>query len=156
MNRLIDLIARRLDLARDVAWAKFHTGAPVYDPGRERAVLQALVAKATEAGISPSLAAIFFTAQIAASRQVQIELIDGWKGGATKPATRPLDLQRDIRPRIDSLSEQLLAALAVRPSRPVDLASLTAVQMSLRARGYSAAVASLAAQGLAGASSDPR
>src|SRR4051812_31907649 len=79
---LVDLMAQRLAVARDVAWNKFNTGAPILDAPREQAVLTALVSQAVRTGVARETATQFFTAQIAASRQVQLELIEGWQRGS--------------------------------------------------------------------------
>jgi chorismate mutase len=148
-TRLIELMAQRLDVSRDVAWTKFNSGAPVLDPPREQVVLTALVGQATRAGVGREAAERFFTAQIAASRQVQTEWIDGWKNGRPRPATPPLDLANAIRPRLDGIGEQMVAALAARFVRPANDLS-TRAKVALEAKGFSQAAAAIAAGGLAG------
>jgi chorismate mutase len=147
-SSLWDLIAQRLDLAREVAWTKFQTGAPISDPERENALIHSLAAKAAQAGFPTSATTAFFTAQIAASRQLQAELIDGWTKGAPRPATKPLNLKTDIRPRLDAVSQQMLEAFLARPDWLNSPGRLQAARTNLQARGFSAAVASLATPGL--------
>jgi chorismate mutase len=148
-TRLIELMAQRLEVSRDVAWSKFNSGAPVLDPARERVVLTALVGQATRAGVGREAAERFFAAQIAASRQVQTEWIDGWKNGRPRPTTPPLDLANAIRPRLDAIGEQMVAALAARVVRPANGLS-TRAKARLEAKGFSQAAAVIAAGGLAG------
>lgn len=141
------LIVERLEIAREVAWAKFHSGAPVHDPAREAAILADLVAQGRERGLDPVRVEAFFTAQIAASREVQTELIAGWlamsrKQTPPRPAHPPLDLRADIRPRLDALTPRLLDALAQTTFPAPDLAAATASM--LRAAGYSPEVVALA------------
>jgi chorismate mutase/prephenate dehydratase len=52
---LVDLIARRLDTVAAVGAAKAHTGTPVRDVPRERAVLEAVEAAARQRGVSGEL-----------------------------------------------------------------------------------------------------
>ena len=142
------LIAERLVLAREVAWAKFHSGAPVHDPVREAAILADLVAQGRERGLDPVRVEAFFTAQIAASREVQTELLAGWlamsrKQAPPRPAHPPLDLRADIRPRLDALTPRLLDALVLLSATPTHgLADATAA--TLRLDGFSPAVIALA------------
>lgn len=111
--RLAVAMAERLEIARDVAWAKANSGAPVLDPKREAALIDALVKQGMAAGIAPARVERFFTAQIAASRQVQTELLDAWRAGeAARPGTPPRDLAKEIRPQLDTLSTAMIKALA--------------------------------------------
>jgi chorismate mutase len=145
---LVDLMAQRLDIGRDVAWSKFNSGAAIVDAPREQAVLASLVTQATRAGVDAPGATAFFNAQILASRQLQAELIDNWQRGAARPITPPLDLLAVIRPRLDAIGAKMVAALATQ--RSVGPRSRRgAVQATLEARGFSPAVAHLAAEGLA-------
>jgi chorismate mutase-like protein len=144
---LVDLIARRLELGRDVAWSKFNRGAAIVDAPREKAVLASIVSQAARAGIDSRPATTFFNAQILASRQLQEEVIDGWRRGLPRPDAPPANLVTDIRPRLDAIGEKMIAALAAagRPSP----SRVAAIEKALGAKGFSAAVARLAAAGLA-------
>ena len=139
-NRLIEAMVRRLDLSRQVAWVKFQNNIPVSDPKREAEVLASLVTKGNELGLAPRTVELFFTAQIRASRTIQSELIGAWKHGATVPAFPPWDLKRHIRPRLDAVSNDMLAALRTPPQRGFRHFAYK----SLRQRGFSHAVASAA------------
>lgn len=142
---LVELIAERLEIGREVAWAKFNSGAAIVDPPREQVVLASFVGQATRAGIDPDRAKAFFNAQILASRQLQSELITGWRGGATRPATSPVDLVTVIRPRLDAIGEKMVAALSALP--PPSRSGRTRIQAALQARGFSAPVARRASEG---------
>ncbi|MBC8012451.1 MAG: gamma subclass chorismate mutase AroQ [Burkholderiales bacterium] len=149
---LPELINERLLLAREVAWTKFHSGAPIHDPVREAAILADLVAQGRARGLDHARVEAFFSAQIAASREVQTELLAVWRAprhdtghdaaqaSAHRPAHPPLDLRTDIRPWLDALTPRLLDALPTAP-RP-DLATATAD--TLRLDGFSATVITLA------------
>lgn len=108
---LAGLMAERLALAREVARDKQRSGAAVYDPVREAAILANLTARAADRGLPREEAESFFAAQIAASRQVQTELLARWAAGDPLPAGKPMNLQTELRPRLDALTDPLLAAL---------------------------------------------
>jgi chorismate mutase len=134
------LIAERLAIAREVAWTKYHSGAPVLDPEREAALLSALIAEGRARGLDTARIEDFFTAQIAASREVQTELLFAWAAGAAKPDHAPLDLRADIRPRLDALTPRLLDALPAAPAPDLALAA----ERLLADAGFSPAVVALA------------
>lgn len=141
-NRILaDAIAGRLAIGEAVAWVKYQSSAPIHDPVREQAVLDQVAAKAAFVGVDADLAQGFFTAQMAASRQYQTELIRLWTRGGTLPAMAPVDLARDIRPKLDQLTGELLTALK---STSWDAETRSAVARELRIRGYSNAVVSKA------------
>ncbi len=148
---LAALLVQRLQLAREVAWSKHHSGAPVHDPAREEALLGTLRERARSAGLPPDRIETFFAAQIAASRQVQTELLAAWAAGsAPTPADPPPDLRSDLRPRLDTLTRDLLAALApwftsdedTPGSAPTSVADELARRLA--AAGFSEEVAALA------------
>ena len=140
-NRLTVLMVERLAIAREVAWLKFQNDLPVKDPKRESELLARLVAQGNALGLSPAVTEAFFEAQIRASCTVQEELIRGWKRGDTLPAFAPKDLVRDIRPRLDTISQQMLEELALleKDSRNQPTASM--VLHALRDHGFSWRVA---------------
>ncbi|MFP5068729.1 gamma subclass chorismate mutase AroQ [Pseudonocardia nantongensis] len=112
LTRIVQLAAERAVLSDRVAAAKFGTPAPVTDPAREAAVLDGARADATSAGVDPEWVARVFTDQIAASTQVQNDLIRGW---TERPDTGPAE-QADltqVRPELDRIGDELVAALAL-------------------------------------------
>lgn len=149
-GRLVELMAQRLELAREVAWIKFQNNTPVRDPEREAALLNSLTMEARTTGLSPELAGDFFEAQIRASRDVQTSLITGWKRGQPLPAIPPRDLQTDIRPRLDRISKAMLRELAVVSRTPVGAQLRNYAIRIIQSRGFSHAVAREAAAPLAG------
>jgi len=141
-NRILaDAIAGRLAIGESVAWVKYQNSASIHDPVREQAVLDQVAVKAAVLGVNADLARDFFTAQMAASRQYQTELTRLWTRGETLPAMAPVDLARDIRPKLDQLTGELLTALK---STSWDSVTRSAVARELRIRGYSNAVVSQA------------
>jgi chorismate mutase len=133
-------MAERLLIAREVAWTKHHSGAPVLDPEREAALLTSLIAKGRARGLDVTRVEDFFTAQIAASREVQAELLFAWVSDAARPAHAPLDLRADLRPRLDKLTPLLLESLPAAPAAELALAA----ERLLTAEGFSPAVIALA------------
>lgn len=146
--RLVELMAQRLEMAREVAWIKFENNAPVKDRKRESELLVSLVAQGTQAGIPAAEVESFFQAQIRASRQVQSGLIFGWRRGRTLPAIPPRDLRRDIRPQLDRISAELLRELAAGTGRGANPALAGYAESVLRSRGFSWYVARIAADPL--------
>ncbi len=138
---LVDLMARRLELARHVAWAKFQNDAKVGDPKRESELLAARELQARETGLPEEIARDFFQAQIVASRQVQEILISKWKRGGTLPAIPPRDLRFDIRPRLDVISRELLRDLALITKMPFKPGLAGYAEQTLAARGFSPSIA---------------
>jgi chorismate mutase len=134
---LAGLIALRLDLAERVAETKWNSGQPIADPPREAKVVVAFVTQAAGRGLPPGFARAFIQAQIAASRLVQSELHAAWRAAGRGPFAAPPDLQRDLRPRFDALTQALVAALA-------------AAAASLEQPAWRAAVANAGAAALAG------
>lgn len=110
--RLVELMAKRLEIGRHVAWVKFQNNAPVSDPKREAELLASLVSQGAKRGVEAVTVETFFAAQIKASRELQAELIHDWKRGATLPAYPPWDLRKHIRPKLDAISSEMLGLLA--------------------------------------------
>lgn len=113
VNTLLSLMRRRLELMEEVAIYKWVNKLPVSDPERERQLLDGLLQRAANQKIDPDLVRAFFQAQFAAARAYQEERMRKWNApDRSMSFLRVPDLQSDIRPRIDQLSNDLLAALA--------------------------------------------
>jgi chorismate mutase len=107
---LIDVAAQRVQLADTVAAAKWGTDAPIDDPVRENAVLDAVAAKSAQLDIDPKASRAVFTDQIEANKIVQYGLYSRWRAYPDRaPTTRP-DLSQ-VRPILDRITDQLLAEL---------------------------------------------
>jgi len=70
-RELVELLARRSELARRAAKAKAEIGAPVLDAGREASILEARRAWARDSGLDPAGVEEIFRAVMRASRRVQ-------------------------------------------------------------------------------------
>ena len=52
-GELTKLAEQRLSMSRDIAWAKHSADLPVYDPQRETAILQTMMAAGQQQGLAP-------------------------------------------------------------------------------------------------------
>lgn len=110
VREVFDLMQSRLAVMRSVAAWKFANQAPVTDAAREQRVLDATVADAQRLGIDAASARELFALQIRLARDVQEHFIAGWRkqGLAGEPVR---DLNKELRPELDRLGEQLLRAI---------------------------------------------
>jgi cyclohexadienyl dehydratase len=110
---LAQAVADRLDLMRDVAAAKWISGAPIQDPVREAAVLKRVAERARMFGLDADATQLFFDTQIRIARDIQQQWHARWRAaGHCAPCDQPAPLQA-VRERIDAANEQQLAALYV-------------------------------------------
>ncbi len=110
-DAVLALVLERLSTGDAVAASKLFSGQPVTDEAREKAVLDAAAARASEVGADAGYVSLVFTDQIAASKQVQQSLLDAWASGAQPaPATAP-DLATEVRPILDRITSELVPAL---------------------------------------------
>ena len=114
---VVSMMAGRLELARDIAWAKWAAGQPVRDPAREAAVIEKLTRQGEAAGIEELLVQRFVRAQIEASCLEQEAWMKKWTKGTPLPAGEPPTLD-SLRKRLDQMSPLLLAEWAAAPSTP--------------------------------------
>ncbi|MFI8829962.1 chorismate mutase [Streptomyces afghaniensis] len=106
-----ELLAQRLLLADKVAAAKYGTDTPIDDPEREARILDDVRARAAGLGLEPDAVAAVFRDQIEANKLVQRGLYARWDAHpAERPTERP-DLAKEVRPALDRITTQLLAAL---------------------------------------------
>lgn len=106
------LMEARLAIMNDVAKYKWNTHGSIEDPAREQVILDGLKPKAEALGLPPQWVQHFFREQIEAGKLIQYQLFATWtKEGAGVFPNVP-DLATQIRPRIDTLTTQLLHSLA--------------------------------------------
>jgi chorismate mutase len=111
VDPLLQLMARRLALMRDVARWKWNAGKPIADPEREMALLDTVARRACHHRLDPALVRAFFTAQMEAGKQVQQADFERWRT-AGQPPFDDVRALADIRRELDELSEALLVTLA--------------------------------------------
>lgn len=110
IDRVIELVDRRLALMPEVAAWKFRRGQAVADPERERQVVDQAVAAARAIQLDPTAARAFLEVQILMARAVQERRIAEWKrSGVEPPAAR--DLATEIRPALDGIGRDLWPAV---------------------------------------------
>jgi chorismate mutase-like protein len=109
---LIGLMRQRLDLMVEVARSKWNTGSAVEDLAREQSLADDVARLAPRYGLNPQLAATFFRAQIEAAKLVESALIARWTLAHAGAFAEAADQRAVIRPKIDRLTAELLAALA--------------------------------------------
>ncbi len=144
LNPLVTLMIQRLQLSREVAWSKCRSGIPVADPAREARMLTDLKLAGAEYTLPASQVVRLFLAQIAASRRYQEELIAGWRSGIDVPKIEPLDLARDIRPRLDKVNREMLRQWVKIYREPLDWADREEARRMLMERGIPSDVAKIA------------
>ena len=126
-GELVSLAEKRLALSPDIAWYKHSKDLPVYDPERETAVLQTVMAAGQQQGLHPDTVRRFFAAEMEASRRIQWEWIEGWRKNRIAAPNRPaLDLGSYVRPQIDEINARQIRALA-RGAQPLSIAQLSEI-----------------------------
>ncbi len=136
VRSLVLAIDERLTLMRDVAAAKWLSGAPILDAAREAVVLQSVADRARSLGLEPVTTKAFLAAQIDLARAVQQRWYEEWKqAGRCAPCDEPADLQA-VRERIDATSEQQFAALYLLTPLRADTAAAVTERMQATARRH--------------------
>jgi len=138
---LATAIDQRLGIMRDVAAAKFISGAPVQDVAREAAVLRQVGDGAGALGLDANAAQAFFAVQMRLARVVQERWLADWRAaGRCEPCGSPVPLAT-VRERIDTANEMQLTALyLLSPLRPAEAGPL-ASQLRRRLAAHGLAVA---------------
>jgi cyclohexadienyl dehydratase len=111
VDRVLTLEDQRLALMPAVAAWKWQHHTAVSDPARERIVIRGSAQLAEPLGLDPVPIERLFELQIRLARDVESASEEGWhRHGFTFPAPVP-DLARELRPRLDRLTGELLRAL---------------------------------------------
>lgn len=111
VDKLLGVLAQRLELADGAAQAKWNSGAPIEDVEREEQVLQRFADEASALGVEQEFARRVMRAQIEASKVRQRELFRQWRAHRLPPFANPPNLTTEIRPKLDDLSVCLLTSL---------------------------------------------
>ncbi|MET7394139.1 gamma subclass chorismate mutase AroQ [Dactylosporangium sp. NPDC005572] len=111
IDGLLDLaaiVAQRIRMSDKVLAAKLGASLPIDDAAREQQVIDRAVAVSRKVGLDPAIGTGFFRVQIEASKLLQRGLHALWSAHpGLAPAETP-DLDRDVRPALDKLNDQLL------------------------------------------------
>ena len=111
LQPLVETSARRLVLAKQVAFAKWDSRAPVEDPTREAQVITAAAKDGELKGLDRTFVSKFFASQIEANKLVQYSLLAAWHRAGGAPKHPPVSLTDDIRPQLDQIEAALIAEL---------------------------------------------
>jgi chorismate mutase len=112
VRELVELSARRLVIADQVALAKWDNGMPVEDASREDHIISRATKAGQSRGLNPTSVSNFFKAQIEANKLVQYSLLADWRREGRAPDHSPVDLPNTIRAKLDDVDKELIAELA--------------------------------------------
>ncbi len=112
LDELLGLMRERLLLMHDVAKWKWNEGQPIADADREQQLLADLEQRGLAYGLSRERTRAFMAAQIEAGKLMQEADFATWKKAGQGKFSDVRDLATDLRPRIDELSDRMLAQLA--------------------------------------------
>jgi chorismate mutase len=110
-QELVELSARRLVIAEQVALAKWDNGMPVEDASREDHVIGSATKAGQSISLDPTSVSNFFRAQIEANKLVQYSLLAEWRREGRAPDHTPVDLASTIRAELDEVDKALIAEL---------------------------------------------
>lgn len=126
-GQLTSLAEQRLALAPDIAWYKHSRNVPVYDPVRETAVLQTVIAAGQQQGLNPDTVRRFFANEMEASRRIQWAWIEAWRKNRAAPPAQPArDLGAYVRPQLDDINQRQIRAMT-RGAQPLTIAQLSEI-----------------------------
>jgi len=109
---LLSLMNQRLEVAGQVAQAKWNSGAAIDDPVREHKILDDIAAMLVTQPQTDQLFMLrFFQAQFDAGKNIQHRMHEQWRQEQHPRFDHPPDLAHDIRPVLDRLTPQLIDAL---------------------------------------------
>lgn len=111
IDSLFELIEARLQLMNDVAVYKYQRKLGIEDVAREQVVLDEAAIKALAFGLTPTSSRFFFAMQIEAAKEIQRYWFDEWASGTPLP-TSSVSLKDALRPRIETLGDAILTAIA--------------------------------------------
>lgn len=111
--RVLELENQRLALMPAVAAWKWRHHAPISDPARERVVIAESAKLAPSRGLEGAPIERLFALQIRLASDVETANHRLWRERGFDASQPDLDLARDLRPRIDQLTQELLSTLEI-------------------------------------------
>jgi cyclohexadienyl dehydratase len=111
--RVLALADERLALMPAVAAWKWRHDAPVSDPARERAVIDNAAGAAGRLGLGAGPVQRVFELQISAARALEEDLVGRWRARGFDFAQPIPNLQSELRPHLDRITQQMLSALYI-------------------------------------------
>ncbi|KAB0496308.1 chorismate mutase [Pseudomonas vancouverensis] len=112
LQPLLSTMDQRLYLSELVALTKWDSGKPIQDNAREAQVVANAKVEAAKRKLDPDDVADLMSAQIEASKLVQYGRLAQWQAAHRAPDTPRPDLNKEIRPKLDKLQDQLLKQYA--------------------------------------------
>lgn len=112
LNDLVDAAAQRLQVADDVAAAKWHSGAAIEDPARVQQQLVALTSAAQVEHLDPEYVTRVFTDQIGATEAAEHYRFAQWKLDLAAAPAAAGDLVAS-RARIDGFNHAMLTLIGL-------------------------------------------
>jgi chorismate mutase len=134
LTPLVEISARRLNLAQEVAYAKWDNGTAVEDQPREEHVIASAVSEGKTEGLDSAVVSRFFRAQIEANKVVQSSLLSTWHKAGKAPDHQKQDLATTIRPQLDEIQKQLIEQLV--STAPVRASSTCPLDLAQAVGGY--------------------
>ena len=134
LQPLVETSARRLNLAQEVAYAKWDNGTAVEDPPREEHVIASAVTEGKTEGLDSAVVSRFFRAQIEANKVVQTSLLSTWHKAGKAPDHQSKDLATTLRPQLDEIQKQLIGELVT--TAPVRASSTCRLDLASAVSGY--------------------
>jgi chorismate mutase len=134
LQSLVETSAQRLNLAQEVAFAKWDNGTPVEDPPREQHVIASAVTEGKTEGLDPAVVSRFFRAQIDANKVVQSSLLSSWHKAGKAPDHQSRDLTTTLRPQLDAIQKQLIKELV--STAPVRSSATCRLDLAAAVSGY--------------------
>jgi chorismate mutase len=112
LDELVNLMRERLLLMHEVAKWKWNAGKAITDASREWQLLADLEQRGLAHGLSRERTRAFMAAQIEAAKLIQEADFTLWKEAGQDKFDEVRDLDSDLRPLIDELSDKMLAQLS--------------------------------------------
>lgn len=130
IDKLLNLMQQRLVIQYDVAQWKWNHNSAIEAPEREQALLADIRNQASAYNLDSDVATIFFQWQLFAGKLIQVNEFQTWQRQRIQSFEHVPDLNHTLRPSLDRLSPEILAALA--PLSP--LLSCSTVQHFIQSR----------------------
>lgn len=111
LDLLLEHLRDRLSLMPAVARYKWTHDLPIEDSARERSLVDRFVTEAQSRGLDAEWSRRVIVAQITAARRVQQDCFERWQSSPTDKREPILDLQTELRPRIERVTAELIEIL---------------------------------------------
>ena len=112
LQPLVEISARRLAIAEQVALAKWDSHSAVEDAPREVQVIRNAERDGELKNLDRTFVSNFFRDQIEANKVIQYSLLADWHRVGRAPAHSPINLGATVRPQLDELQIELIGELA--------------------------------------------